>query len=683
MKTLLVLAPEAGFADAVRAVVDPQRFRVVYYRDTWAAEPVLTQTTIDGCILDCDLTSIQPIRAIEALRKRLGQCPILVYAGTKQWEWEEEAYQQGVLQILSKPIRARMLALQLERAFPVVTAAVARTTAPRAATVTNTPATTAHRHSPVETLGVLRDFSAILSHSLQAEPLLKEFLLLLREIIGVNRAAIFLRQPQGVLSDPGSREAGRRLRASCAIGLPPGLMGQFDLSLDAGIGGYIFRNGRVLRREAPEVEADLEMQKEFELLGAQVAVPILDRENLLGVALFDGRVTGEPIVNGELGLIFHLLEELGMAIKNIWLHDQSMASHDMMTDILRQLHSACLVVGWDLQVLHSNDAARQFFARPERKDMPLDFTDLPQILGSRVFHVLKSGQEVRNFKYTGGPGQKNFFRVTITPFRKNGSTVPSAALVLVEDCTDEERVHSLEIETANLSLVRKMAERLAHEVGNAIVPLSTHQQLFVEKQGDPEFRDSLKVALDDGVRRVSRLANQMLFLTRDLPARLENISLPQLIQDAFNDAQRHQPDSKPVLLYENNVQSLSLEGDRASLRHALYELLLNAVQASAKNPKINVRSSSRADDSGQQWVDIEIKDSGPGFTPEAAEHAGQPFYTTRNVGLGIGLTVCRKIIEVHKGRLEVEQPEKAKPGFVRVSLPVSCNGLSPIGNGKH
>ena len=111
------------------------------------------------------------------------------------------------------------------------------------------------------------------------------------------------------------------------------MLGQFQLSLDAGIGNYLFRSGRVLRRESPEAERDPQIRSEFDLLGTRVAIPVLDRESLVGVALFDGRVTGEAMVNEELALIFHLLEQLGLAIKNKMLHDQVSARHQMLLDI--------------------------------------------------------------------------------------------------------------------------------------------------------------------------------------------------------------------------------------------------------------------------------------------------------------------------------------------------------------
>ncbi len=145
------------------------------------------------------------------------------------------------------------------------------------------------------------------------------------------------------------------------------MLENFELSLDAGIGGQLARLGRILRRDSDEARADGESQKEFELLGAQVAVPILDREMIVGVAVFDGRVTGESLVNVELEMIFHLLEQVGLALRNIWLHDQVADNNEMMADVLRELNSACIVVGRDLKVLHANKAARRHFGRKNRR----------------------------------------------------------------------------------------------------------------------------------------------------------------------------------------------------------------------------------------------------------------------------------------------------------------------------
>jgi nitrogen fixation/metabolism regulation signal transduction histidine kinase len=70
-------------------------------------------------------------------------------------------------------------------------------------------------------------------------------------------------------------------------------------------------------------------------------------------------------------------------------------------------------------------------------------------------------------------------------------------------------------------------------------------------------------------------------------------------------------------------------------------------------------------------VNVEIRDSGAGFTPEAARRAPEPFFSTRNVGLGLGLTVTRKIIEDHRGRVEISESTAKGAGLVRITLPLS------------
>ncbi len=674
MRTLLVLAPHPELAEVVRSVLNPEQYRVLHRLNLEEAAPLVGARTFDACLLDVELVPAQAIWLIEKLRRDLPDCPLLVFVGAKPWEWEEDAYVQGVAYVLNKPVRGRMLNALLQRLWekPPITAL---------APVSHAPALRRHElreiAKPAElapaqhALAVLRNFSGILTHSLRAEAMLREFLLQLREILGVNRAAIFLRQPFGIFAGAAPPEQSRGLRSACAIGLPAGLLEHFELSFETGIGGYLFRHGRILRKESDEALGDVGVQKEFELLGAQVAIPILDRETLIGVAAFDGRVTGEPLVNGELQLTFHLLEELGLAVKNIWLHDQLASNHGMMTDILRELSSACVVVNRDLVVLHANKTARQYFAAPGRRSADLEFTDLPQIIGSKVYQVLRTGTGLLPFRFQPPDSPGTTYHVTIVPFQRNSSALPASVLLMVEDRTQSDQLQRLEIEAANLRLVKTMADRLAHEIGNALVPLSTHQQLLSDKYRDPEFRASLDIALADGVKRISRLINQMRFLARDAVLAREAFPLAPLIDEAFLEAQKHQP-AKSAKKPETGSPPIILAGDRTALKHALAEIMLNALQANPSDARVGVRTQTEPGTDGTQWLHLDIQDNGLGFAPDAAKRALDPFFTTRNVGLGLGLTVARKIIETHHGRLVISAPQNSEHGVVRVSLPLEA-----------
>ncbi len=672
MKTLLVLAPHPDLAETLRAGLNPEQYRVLHRATLEEAEPLLAHGLADACILDVELTGVQGIWTLERLRRRDARCPVIVYAGAKQSEWEEEAYLQGVTHVLTKPVRLRLLTALLERLFaaPALRAAPAPRPPLAPESFRSSEGTSPAFSAASQTLPVLRDFSSILTHSLDAEGMLKQFLLFLREILSINRAAIFVRQPFASFGGVSAPAEGRRLRATCAIGLPAGLLEHFELSLDGGMGGQLFRLGRILRRHSEEARMDVETQKEFELLGAQVAVPMLDRETLIGVAVFDDRVTGEPLVNTELELIFHLLEQVGLAVRNIWLHDQLANNHEMMASVLRELSSACVVVNRDLKILHANKMARKYFAQSSRLTGEMEFTDLPQLLGAKVYQVLRTGTAVVPFKYEPEDARGTVYNVTVVPFQRQDSTQPVSALLVVEDLTQSEQLRRLEIEASNLRLTKTMADRLAHEIGNALVPLSTHQQLLAEKYKDPEFRASLDSALADGVKRVSRLINQMRFLARDAVASQEAFSMAPLIEEAYQEARKHQPVKTAQLKCENGGRPVFVTGDRAALKHALTEVMINALQANPADPKIGVRFQKNPDGGGGPGLQIEVEDNGAGFTPETAQKAAAPFFTTRPVGLGLGLAVSRKIVETHHGKLEIVTPKSGHAGVVRISLPV-------------
>jgi signal transduction histidine kinase len=122
------------------------------------------------------------------------------------------------------------------------------------------------------------------------------------------------------------------------------------------------------------------------------------------------------------------------------------------------------------------------------------------------------------------------------------------------------------------------------------------------------------------------------------------------------------------LKFENSGKPFVVTGDRAALKHALSEIMLNALQANPRSPLIGVKLQA-AGSSGDRAVTIEVQDTGGGFTVEAAKKVTSPFYTTRNVGLGLGLAVSQKIIETHRGRLEIVP---SPSGLVRVSLPAEA-----------
>jgi signal transduction histidine kinase len=111
----------------------------------------------------------------------------------------------------------------------------------------------------------------------------------------------------------------------------------------------------------------------------------------------------------------------------------------------------------------------------------------------------------------------------------------------------------------------------------------------------------------------------------------------------------------------------AVQGDRVQLQQVALNLIINAVEAMACSNERQLRiNTDRAD---QQEIRIVVQDSGPGIAPGSINRVFDPFYTTKSSGLGIGLSICRSIIEAHGGRLWVTVAEP-KGAVFAFTLPV-------------
>ena len=666
MHTLLVITSHSSFAASIEAALDSGAYRVIAKEDPVSAASLLGRGAVDAIILDLENANGVATRSIVEVRSLDPDCPLIVFAGKGSGGWEEEAYLLGTAHVLEKPVRARLLQYLLGRVLGGAPA-FGPTGAP-APSVTSTVHTSAY--APRRGLDELRHFSSLLVHSLNVRELIRDAVQQLREALGVNRVAVFLRKASALPTDGAPSTDDQWLRPAHTIGHDPALIEHFPLSLSTGLGHHLTKFGRILRADSAEVRSNREISREFHTLGSAIALPINDREALVGALLLDERITGGTFSDEELAQLFHWLEELGVAIRNCWRHEQLAATHGLIDDILAGLGNGCIVVGSNCGILHANPAALRLLVPDRTTTRQIDFAEIPQQIGSLIFQVIQNGTPAPPFKWVPPARTDISCRVTIHPFTVGRSHRPNAALLVLDDITEHERASRLELEAGKLRLVRQMSWHLAHEIGNAVTPVSTMQQLLDIQGDDAEVRRELSGVLGSSVKRIMRLTQQMTFLSRDWDGKSgDTVKLTELIEGAYLDASSYQPAKTKVALNMDKTKApWKITGDTKALRHAFAELLINALQANPDNPTITIRMTE-APSSGKPGIAVEFQDTGAGFSRDVAEKIGEPFQSTRSVGLGLGLSVSRRIIESHRGSIEIPNPDKS-PGIIRVTLPL-------------
>jgi len=528
----------------------------------------------------------------------------------------------------------------------------------------------------------LRNIGHVLGKNLDERALLEEFLHFLRELLGVGKLALLTRPYHNDLFTGQLALEQRHLTIATSHGIAPNLVEHLRLSLDFGIGSHLEHEAKILRRaahaDALAPDHDPQVAREFELLGADVAVPMFDNDQLLGALTFSGKITGEALANEELEMVYHLLAQLAQAIRNFHLQAKITGQQRFMSELLAHAQSGVVAVSEDDRLLCVNRRARELLELGDSDQVGKDTRCLPPCVGDVLFEVLQTGQEIWQREVVLA-GSRRPLSVSATRFATSlGHGLALVAVALVEDLTQTKLQQAQARELADKEFFTRLASRLSHELKNSLVSIKIHAQLLPERFDEREFREQFSRIVTHEVNRVDMLVNNLTFFSHPLALLYEAVPLEQLLDacirnltDEFGRKQLLQVvgfghtapagELAQVVVKKTLSGPAQLEADRVRLIQAFEHLMRNALQAMPKGGRLTVSSAEataedfpdgKLPDGGA--VRILWEDNGEGIALEQLPRVVEPFITTRNVGVGLGLTIVKRIIERHSGRFVID-----------------------------
>lgn len=208
----------------------------------------------------------------------------------------------------------------------------------------------------------------------------------------------------------------------------------------------------------------------------------------------------------------------------------------------------------------------------------------------------------------------------------------------------------------------EMAAAVAHEIRNPLGIIKSTAYVLRQRYENAAQPDELFEFIPSEVRRLNHLVNDFLSLTRDKQLNLSPQDLVKTVQKAITMVRNDEQANGVVLNFSTAAPSLSLRHDEEAITQVLLNLLLNAIQALEGKGKIEVRLQEE-----KKMAHIAVQDNGPGL-PVDPEKIFEPFFTTKTRGSGLGLAVCKQLVEKHGGRIAAES-EKGKGATMHVWLP--------------
>jgi signal transduction histidine kinase len=236
---------------------------------------------------------------------------------------------------------------------------------------------------------------------------------------------------------------------------------------------------------------------------------------------------------------------------------------------------------------------------------------------------------------------------------------------LRETRAEIERLHRTQMSRAeHLATLGELATGLAHEIRNPLAGIAGVIEIIGRDLPSTSPARSVVKDVRQEITRINRIVSDLLQTARPHPPRVSKGDLNTTVEHAVMLG-RQQALARSIEITLHKDPSLpEVEHDSDQIHQVLLNLLLNALQAIDGNGKIAVSVKPHG-----EFATIEVSDNGPGIAPEHLPSIFRPFYTTKGEGTGLGLSLARRIVEEHHGRLDVTSTVGKGTRFV-VKLPL-------------
>ncbi|MCM3254661.1 ATP-binding protein [Priestia aryabhattai] len=255
---------------------------------------------------------------------------------------------------------------------------------------------------------------------------------------------------------------------------------------------------------------------------------------------------------------------------------------------------------------------------------------------------------------------KTFDVIKVPVFFDDGSR--KALITIGRDITQQKLAEALLIKKEKLSVVGELAAGIAHEIRNPLTSIKGFVQLM--KETDRSAVGYANIMLDE-LERINGIVSEMLLLSKPESEHFRVFSLTEAVKYVMS-LTSHEALLKNIdFLYDEQTNNASVYGNKNHLIQVLLNVFKNAIEAMDKPGNIYITIKTAQDN----HIFIEVRDEGVGISKDRLEHIGEPFFTLKEKGMGLGLTISSKIIHDHHGTLQIES-EQNKGTIVKIRLPL-------------
>ena len=246
----------------------------------------------------------------------------------------------------------------------------------------------------------------------------------------------------------------------------------------------------------------------------------------------------------------------------------------------------------------------------------------------------------------------------------------------------ERALQDVRMEFAHVSRITSLGAltaSIAHEINQPLTAVIVNagaglRWLGAEPPNLEEVRHMLERIKKDGTR-AGDVIGRIRALARKAPIKVDRLDINEAIREVIALTRGEITDNR-ITLSTQLADIAPIRGDRVQLQQVILNLILNAIEAMGDNEPRELLIETRENDGGN--IRVSVSDSGPGLDPATVDRIFEPFYSTKQGGVGIGLSICRSIIEAHEGKIWAGR-NTARGSTIQFTLPVASTPVEASG----
>jgi PAS domain S-box-containing protein len=323
-------------------------------------------------------------------------------------------------------------------------------------------------------------------------------------------------------------------------------------------------------------------------------------------------------------------------------------SHKLLLESL----PVSVLIHKDFKILYANSTAVAELSSSDKGALIgrslLDFIELDYMgrLQERYQYIKSEKQLLNNIEYKikRFDGTTRFFEVSSLYVEFEGK---EAILSIGTDISDKkEEQEKLLRKSEKLALLGQMAAGIAHEIRNPLTSIKGFVQLFKSNSQKDEYFDIVLSELD----RINGIVGEFLVLAKPTADIFEKQDLTKLINEVILLSNTQSILNNVEIKVENNLHAPMIHCEKNQLKQVFLNIIKNAIEAMPDGGQLTIKVMKKTGNT----ISVQFIDQGVGISEDRIPSLGEPFYTTKEKGTGLGLMICYKIIENHNGRLTIE-----------------------------